>query len=88
MVYDLTAKSLSHPAGYDRGAMAGAFRQEDVIWPFKDPKGGGIPDALGLRFNCKNGSLLYDLNAKISLKGYLESHQPAWVSGGRGFGPW
>jgi protein-tyrosine phosphatase len=27
----------------DRGAMAGAFRQEDVIWPFKDPKGGRNP---------------------------------------------
>ena len=40
LVYDLTAKSLSHLAGRDRGAMAGAFRQEDVIWPFKDPKGG------------------------------------------------
>src|SRR5271166_1172787 len=40
LVYDLTAKSLSHLAGHDRGAMAGAFRQEDVIRPFKDPKGG------------------------------------------------
>jgi hypothetical protein len=53
LVYDLTAKSLSHLAGHDRGAMAGAFRQEDVIWPFKHPKGGETPDAHGLRFNCK-----------------------------------
>lgn len=30
--------------------MARAFRQEDVIRPFKDPKGGETPDALGLRF--------------------------------------
>jgi len=46
--------------------MAGTFRQEDVIWPFKDSKGGETPDALGLRFSCKNGSLLYYLNAKIA----------------------
>jgi len=68
VVYDLTAKSLSNLAGHDRGAMAGAFRQEDVIWPFKDPKGGETPDALGLRCSCKKGSLLYDLNAKIAPK--------------------
>jgi hypothetical protein len=44
--------------------MAGAFRQEDVIWPSKDPKGGENPDALGLRFNCKNGILLYEFKCK------------------------
>jgi hypothetical protein len=50
LVYDLNAKSLSHLAGHDRGAMAGAFRQEEVIWPFKfkDPKGGETLDAVGL----------------------------------------
>jgi hypothetical protein len=36
----LNAKSLSQLAGRDRGAMAGAFRQEDVIWPSKDPQRG------------------------------------------------
>jgi len=35
---------------------------------FKDPKGGENPDALGLRFNCKNRSLLYELTAKIAPK--------------------
>jgi hypothetical protein len=54
LVYDLNAKSLSHLAGHDRGAMAGAFRQEDVIWPFKDPKGGEKPLM----------RLVYDLAAK------------------------
>jgi len=48
--------------------MAGAFRQEDVIWPFKDPKGGETTEALSLRFNCKNGNLVYDLNAKNAPK--------------------
>jgi len=33
-----------------------------------DPKGIENPDALGLRFNCKNRSLLYDSNAKSALK--------------------
>ena len=44
---------MQKAAGRNRGAMAGAFRQEDVIGPFKDPKVGETPDALGLRFNCK-----------------------------------
>lgn len=48
--------------------MAGAFRQEDVIRPSKDPKVGETHEALSLRFNCKNGNLLYDLNAKIAPK--------------------
>jgi hypothetical protein len=48
LVYDLNANSLSHLEGHDRGAMAGAFRQEDVIWPFEDPKGGETFDAVGL----------------------------------------
>ena len=33
--------------------MAGAFLQEDVIRPSKDPKVGETPEALSLRFNCK-----------------------------------
>jgi len=48
--------------------MAGAFRQEDVIWPSKDPRVGETPEALSLRVNCKKGSLVYDLNAKIAPK--------------------
>jgi hypothetical protein len=37
--------------------MAGAFLQEDVIRPSKDPKVGETPEALSLRFNCKNGPI-------------------------------
>jgi len=43
--------------------MAGAFRQEDVIRPSKDPKVGETPQALSLRFNCKKRNLVYDLTA-------------------------
>jgi hypothetical protein len=34
--------------------------------PLGPEKGGENPDALGLRFNCKNRSLLYELTAKIA----------------------
>jgi len=48
--------------------MGGAFRQEDVIRPSIDPKVGETLDALSLRFNCKKGNLVYDINAKIAPK--------------------
>jgi len=39
--------------------MAGAFRQEDVIWPSKDPKVGETPETLSLRFNGSDATLVH-----------------------------
>jgi len=38
--------------------MAGAFLQEDVIRPSKDPKVGETPEALSLRFNGSDATLV------------------------------
>ena len=38
--------------------MAGAFLQEDVIRPSKDPKVGETPGALSLRFNGSDATLV------------------------------
>jgi hypothetical protein len=41
--------------------MAGAFLQEDVIRPSKDPKVGETPEALSLRFNGSDAILVQRL---------------------------
>ena len=58
--------------------MAGAFLQEDVIRPSKDPKVGETPEALSLRFNGSDATLVQSrvcLTAPIFTSERASGHQ-------------